>query len=122
MRGAAAAGKTLYIVSGYSSLPLATIAAAAAEDQVLWSQIYFSNNVTANNALIDASVAAGVKALVWSVDSPGSPSRARAARYDVGSAYVFLLLPSFRPSFPPPTLLPPCSMPPRPGPTDPPAA
>lgn len=76
----------LYIVSGYASLPFETIAAAAQPNQTLFAQLYFSNNLTANIADIRAAEAAGAKAIVWSVDSPGSPDRQRAARYSVGSA------------------------------------
>lgn len=72
-------------------MPLPEIAAAAADGQILFSQIYFNNNDTYNTEHIHLAEAAGAKAIVWSVDSPGSPSRQRAARYDVGSANkVFL--------------------------------
>ncbi|EFX04867.1 cytochrome mitochondrial precursor [Grosmannia clavigera kw1407] len=83
---AAAANDIAYIISGYATLPLPQIAAAATKDQLLFSQIYFNNNDTYNTEHIHLAEAAGAKAIVWSVDSPGSPSRQRAARYDVGSA------------------------------------
>lgn len=73
-------------VSGYSSLPYETIAAAAGANQTLFSQIYFTTNATENLALLKAAETGGAKAVVWSVDSPGSPDRQRAARYDVSSA------------------------------------
>lgn len=73
-------------VSGYSSLPYDTIAAAAGANQTLFSQIYFTTNATENLALLKAAETGGAKAVVWSVDSPGSPDRQRAARYDVSSA------------------------------------
>lgn len=73
-------------MSGYSSLPYNTIAAAAGENQILFSQIYFTTNDTANLELIKSAEASGAKAVVWSVDSPGSPDRQRAARYAVTSA------------------------------------
>lgn len=82
----AAYGNIPYIVSGYSSLPLATITAAAADNQTLFSQIYFTTDDATNLALIKAAEDAGSKAVVWSVDSPGSPDRQRAARYSVSSA------------------------------------
>ncbi|KAJ4393555.1 hypothetical protein N0V93_002767 [Gnomoniopsis smithogilvyi] len=82
----AAYGNIPYIVSGYSSLSYETIAAAAADNQTLFSQIYFTTNVTENLGLLKAAEAQGAKAVVWSVDSPGSPDRQRAARYDVSSA------------------------------------
>lgn len=59
--------------------------ANATAEQVIFSQLYFKGNESANIAEIKASEAAGAKAIVWSVDSPGSPDRQRAARYDVGS-------------------------------------
>lgn len=73
-------------MAGYSSIPFATLAGAASPNQTLFSQIYFSNNVTANLALIKASADAGAKAIVWTVDSPGGPDRQRAARFGVGSS------------------------------------
>lgn len=73
-------------VSGYSSLPIEDIAAAALPNQTFFSQVYFTLNDTQNRALIKRSEAAGAKAVVWSIDSPGSPDRQRAARYDVGSS------------------------------------
>ncbi|KAJ4414497.1 hypothetical protein N0V82_007894 [Gnomoniopsis sp. IMI 355080] len=82
----AAYGGIPYIVSGYSSLPYETIAAAAGDNQTLFSQIYFTTNVTENIALLKSAEAQGAKAVVWSVDSPGSPDRQRAARYAVSSA------------------------------------
>lgn len=72
-------------MSGYSSLPLKTITAAASASQTLFSQIYFTTNHTTNLGLIKSAEAAGSKAVVWAVDSPGSPDRQRAARYGVGS-------------------------------------
>ncbi|KKY30223.1 putative cytochrome mitochondrial precursor [Diaporthe ampelina] len=83
---AAGAGGIPYIVSSYSSLPLADIAAAALPNQTFFSQVYFTLNDTQNRALLKKSEASGAKAVVWAIDSPGSPDRQRAARYDVGSA------------------------------------
>ncbi|EOO02645.1 putative cytochrome b2 protein [Phaeoacremonium minimum UCRPA7] len=82
----AASGDILYITSGYSSLPIETIADAATDGQILFTQLYVNNNDTANQVLFDRVEAVGSKAIVWSVDSPGSPSRQRAARFGVGSA------------------------------------
>lgn len=82
----AASGNVLYMTSGYSSLPIETISEAKAEGQVLFSQLYVNNNDTANQILFDRAEKSGSKAIVWSVDSPGSPSRQRAARFGVGSA------------------------------------
>lgn len=72
-------------VSGYSHVPFEELSAAAAENQTLFSQIYFKNNMTDNLAKIKAAEDAGSKGIVWAVDSPGSPDRQRAARYDVTS-------------------------------------
>lgn len=79
-------------VSSYAALEYEEIAAAAADNQTLFAQIYFTTNDTTNKALIEEREAAGAKALVWSVDSPGSPDRQRAARFSVGSAYVIFFL------------------------------
>lgn len=73
-------------MSGYSSLDFDTIKAAGGANQTLFSQIYFTTNDTANLELIKSAEASGAKAVVWSVDSPGSPDRQRAARYAVTSA------------------------------------
>lgn len=73
-------------VAGYASLSFDEISAAASANQTLFSQLYFSNNLTANVASIKASEAAGAKAIVWTVDSPGSPDRQRAARFGVSSS------------------------------------
>lgn len=73
-------------VAGYSSYSFEEITAAATADQVVFSQLYFNGNLSENLASIKSSEAAGAKAIVWSVDSPGSPDRQRAARFSVGSA------------------------------------
>jgi isopentenyl diphosphate isomerase/L-lactate dehydrogenase-like FMN-dependent dehydrogenase len=62
------------------------IRAAANPGQIMFQQIYLSNNMTSNQVLMDRAVASNASAMVWSIDSPGSPSRQRAARFDVGSA------------------------------------
>ncbi|KAF4125334.1 FMN-dependent dehydrogenase [Geosmithia morbida] len=72
-------------VSGYASLPWEDIANVALDNQTFFTQIYFQNNVTQNKELVEQAVKIGAKALVWAVDSPGSPDRQRAARFDVGS-------------------------------------
>lgn len=72
-------------MAGYSSYTFEQVMANATADQVVFSQLYFSGNTSSNIADIQASEAAGAKAIVWSVDSPGSPDRQRAARYDVSS-------------------------------------
>lgn len=89
---AASASNTLYMVSGFASKPIADIGAVAAavENYTFFAQVYTSSNMTANQILFDARAAAGAKALVYSVDAPGSPSRQRAQRYGVGSAVTGL--------------------------------
>ncbi|KAL9563926.1 hypothetical protein ACKAV7_011961 [Fusarium commune] len=72
--------------SGYSSVPIETIAENAAEGQVLFAQLYLNNNDTQAQSMLTSAEEAGYKAIVWSIDSPGGASRQRAARFDVGSA------------------------------------
>lgn len=67
------------------------IAENAAEGQVLFAQLYLNNNDTQAQGMFTSAEEAGYKAIVWSIDSPGGASRQRAARFDVGSAYVSLL-------------------------------
>lgn len=73
-------------MSGYSSLGYSAIAAAATSNQTLFAQLYFTNSLSENLAMIKTAESEGAKAIVWAVDSPGSPDRQRAARYDVTSA------------------------------------
>lgn len=85
MQGAGKAN-VLYIVSGFAAKDIDDIAAVKASNQTFFRQLYTTSNETANQILFDESKAAGAKALVWSVDAPGSPSRQRANRQGVTSA------------------------------------
>ncbi|ORY60029.1 FMN-dependent dehydrogenase [Pseudomassariella vexata] len=87
---AASAADTLYIISGFATKSIEEIAAVAAENYTFFSQLYTTSNDTANQILFDRSEAAGAKALIWSIDAPGSPSRQRASRYGVTSAVTKL--------------------------------
>ncbi|VUC23041.1 unnamed protein product [Clonostachys rosea] len=78
----AAAGKILYIPSGYASLSIEEIHAAKAEGQVVFQQLYLTTNDTEIQSLFDRSKAAGADALVFTVDAPIFGSRHRAARLD----------------------------------------
>jgi isopentenyl diphosphate isomerase/L-lactate dehydrogenase-like FMN-dependent dehydrogenase len=62
------------------------IRSAAAEGQIIFNQLYLTNNDTDTQRQFDRAKAAGAKAIVWTIDSPGSPTRQRAARFGVGSA------------------------------------
>ncbi|KKA31076.1 hypothetical protein TD95_004596 [Thielaviopsis punctulata] len=76
----------LYIESGFSSLPMEQIAKGKVPGQTVFNQLYTNDNETATQILFDRVKASGGKAIVWTIDAPGSPSRQRAARFDVGSA------------------------------------
>ncbi|CAH0045583.1 unnamed protein product [Clonostachys solani] len=82
----AAAGKILYIPSGYASLSIEEIHALKAEGQVVFQQLYLTTNDTETQSLFDRSKAAGADALVFTVDAPIFGSRHRAARLDVSLA------------------------------------
>ncbi|KAI8713968.1 FMN hydroxy acid dehydrogenase domain-containing protein [Fusarium sp. LHS14.1] len=79
---AAAEQNILYIPSIASSVPLEQIAAAKAREQVLFQQIYVSNNKTADSLLFRRMEKMGVKALVLTVDSAGDRTRHRALRFE----------------------------------------
>ncbi|KAI1269243.1 FMN-dependent alpha-hydroxy acid dehydrogenase [Xylariaceae sp. FL1019] len=83
---AAGAQEVLYITSSYAAKAWEDIAAEDIPGQVRWQQVYFSQNATANLELLARAEATNASAAVWAVDSPGSPSRERAARFGVGSA------------------------------------
>lgn len=85
----AATGDILYMASLYSTKSMDDIYAARANNgsQVLFQQVYIddpSPNVT--QALFNKIEAAGAKAIVLTVDSPGDGVRHRAARDGKGSA------------------------------------
>ncbi|KAL8386839.1 hypothetical protein RB595_010352 [Gaeumannomyces hyphopodioides] len=84
---AASKANILYIPSSFSKLPLEQIAAAKQpETYEFFNQVYTNDNDTSNKILFERAEKSGSKAVVWAVDSPGSPSRQRAARFGVGSA------------------------------------
>lgn len=87
---AASASNTAYIVSGFAHATIQEIAAVAASNYTFFRQLYTTSNMTANQVLFDESEAAGAKALIYSVDAPGNPSRQRADRYGVTSAVTEL--------------------------------
>ncbi|OHW95226.1 glycolate oxidase, partial [Colletotrichum incanum] len=79
-----AAGKEtiLYMPSLAATLSIDDIAdARVAEDQVLFQQIYVSNNQTENKMLFQQVEKTGAKAMVLTVDSAGDRTRQRALRY-----------------------------------------
>ncbi|CBX94393.1 hypothetical protein IAQ61_009901 [Plenodomus lingam] len=89
VRGAAA-GDILYMPALYSNTPMADIYAARSttnnSEQVLFQQVYLDGGLNETQALFKQVEAAGAKAIILTVDSPGDGIRHRAARYSVGSA------------------------------------
>ncbi|KAL5601430.1 hypothetical protein BROUX41_002583 [Berkeleyomyces rouxiae] len=76
----------LYIPSGFSGNTMEELSAARGPGQVIFNQLYNTDNMTATQILFDRVAQTGGKAIVWAIDSPGSPSRQRALRHNVGSA------------------------------------
>ncbi|KAL5601431.1 hypothetical protein BROUX41_002582 [Berkeleyomyces rouxiae] len=76
----------LYMESGFSAKTMEDLAAARGAEQTIFNQLYTTDNITATQILFDRVAASGGKAIVWTIDAPGSPSRQRASRFDVGSA------------------------------------
>lgn len=64
------------------------IYAVKEEGQVLFQQVYLTNNDTATQALFNRIKTQGADAIVFTVDSAAGSIRQRAARFGVGSAYV----------------------------------
>lgn len=87
VRGAAA-GDILYMPALYSSIPMEDIYAARSNnsEQVLFQQVYLDGGLNETQELFKQVEAAGAKAIILTVDSPGDGIRHRAARYSVGSA------------------------------------
>ncbi|KAH8173263.1 FMN-dependent dehydrogenase domain-containing protein [Sarocladium implicatum] len=83
---AAASENILYIPSQYASKSMEEIAEAKEEGQVIWQQVYITNNDTANAELIKRIEKNGAKAIVFTADSAAGSIRQRAARFGVGSA------------------------------------
>jgi L-lactate dehydrogenase (cytochrome) len=57
--------------------------------QVTFQQIYSNANLSVTWDAIARAEAQNAKAIVWTIDAPGSSTRHRAARYDTTNAYVY---------------------------------
>ncbi|KAF4556006.1 FMN-dependent dehydrogenase-like protein 5 [Elsinoe fawcettii] len=91
VRGAAAGG-ILYMPALYATLPIEEIGAAKGNSsQVLMWQFYSAANFSVLENNIRRAERAGTKAVVLTVDAPGSPIRHRAARFGQGSANTELV-------------------------------
>ncbi|KAM5349906.1 hypothetical protein ACJ41O_006411 [Fusarium nematophilum] len=82
----AAAEEILYIPSGYATKSIEEIAAAKAQGQVVFQQLYLTSNDTETQDLFDRTQEAGADAIVFTVDAPIFGTRHRAARLDVSLA------------------------------------
>ncbi|KAK3210244.1 hypothetical protein GRF29_44g2094814 [Pseudopithomyces chartarum] len=96
----AADGNILYMASLYSSKPIEDIYAAKANNsQVLFQQVYLTDNLTETQELFKHIEELGSKAIIMTVDSAADGNRHRAKRYGVGSAdssYSYLTWDLFR--------------------------
>ncbi|KAF2642505.1 FMN-dependent alpha-hydroxy acid dehydrogenase [Massarina eburnea CBS 473.64] len=80
-------GNILYMTSLYASKTLEEIAAAKVNSsQVLFQQVYLTENMTETQALFAQIEAIGSKAIIMTVDSAADGNRHRAARFGVKSA------------------------------------
>ena len=92
IRAAGAAGLP-FVLSTYSGRPFAQLEAAAAESAaVLWQQVYCFRDRAVTERLVKDAEAAGVEALVLTVDTPHLGRRLRDLRND------FRLPPGIRPA------------------------
>ncbi|PSN61080.1 (S)-2-hydroxy-acid oxidase [Corynespora cassiicola Philippines] len=83
----AAAGDILYMPALYASKSIEDITAAKGNSsQVLFQQVYLTDNDTETQQLFSRIEESGSKAIVLTVDSAADGNRHRAARYGVGSA------------------------------------
>ena len=86
----AGAGNILYMPALYASKTIEDIYAARVSNQsapqVLFQQVYLTENDTETKQLFSRIEKAGSKAIVMTVDSAADGNRHRAARYGVGSA------------------------------------
>jgi isopentenyl diphosphate isomerase/L-lactate dehydrogenase-like FMN-dependent dehydrogenase len=84
----AAEGNILYMPALYASKTVEEIAAAKgnSSSQVLFQQVYLTDNDTETQALFTRIEKAGSKAIILTVDSAADGNRHRAKRYGVGSA------------------------------------
>jgi isopentenyl diphosphate isomerase/L-lactate dehydrogenase-like FMN-dependent dehydrogenase len=87
VKGAAEAD-ILYMASLFSSKTMEEIYSARpnGSQQVLFQQVYLTEDMSATQKLFKKIEQVGAKAIVLTVDSPGDGVRHRAARYGVGSA------------------------------------
>ncbi|KAF9268844.1 S-2-hydroxy-acid oxidase [Marasmius fiardii PR-910] len=79
-------GEILYIVSDFASASKDAIRDAKASNQVMFQQMYTSDNVEDVKGQVKRAEEAGFKAIILTVDSAGDGNRHRAARQGVGSA------------------------------------
>ncbi|KAF4463663.1 FMN-dependent dehydrogenase [Fusarium albosuccineum] len=94
---AAGAQNLLYIPSQAADMTIEEIADARQEKQVIFQQMYLNDNNTRTQVEFDRAKAAGVKAIVLTVDSAADGNRHRAARFGVGfagSTYTYLTMSS----------------------------
>jgi len=86
----AGAGDILYMPALYASKTIEEIYAARVSNQstpqVLFQQVYLTDNDTETQQLFSRIEKAGSKAIIMTVDSAADGNRHRAARYGVGSA------------------------------------
>lgn len=83
----AAAGNILYMPALYATKSVEEIAAAKGNSsQVLFQQVYLTENDTETLQLFSRIEATGSKAIILTVDSAADGNRHRAKRYGVGSA------------------------------------
>ncbi|OAG12342.1 (S)-2-hydroxy-acid oxidase [Paraphaeosphaeria sporulosa] len=83
----AASGDILYMASLFSTKTTEEIYAAKANSsQVLFQQVYLTDNITETQELFQKIEKLGSKAIVLTVDSAADGNRHRAKRYGVGSA------------------------------------
>lgn len=80
----------LWVPSLLASMSVEEIAAEKPKDQVMFQQLYLDDprNDTEFLGYVKRFEAAGQKAIVLTVDSPGDGDRTRGARYDMGSANI----------------------------------
>jgi isopentenyl diphosphate isomerase/L-lactate dehydrogenase-like FMN-dependent dehydrogenase len=83
----AASGDILYMVSLFGSKTIEEIYAAKANSsQVLFQQVYLTDNLTETQELFKRIEKLGSKAIILTADSAADGNRHRAQRYGVGSA------------------------------------
>lgn len=88
---AAAKEDILYVQAMYASKTIEEIGAAKHNNtpngpQVTFQQIYSNANLSVTWDIIKRAEAGNAKAIVWTIDAPGTATRHRAARYDTTNA------------------------------------